>query len=807
MSYSINVTNLPIVLAGPILRRVTPNSVSVWIALKEDIAVKLLVKKVDNIVVFQSTIAEHPVKLGNNLYVIVISASGTNLQEGQIYKYDVEFELSPVKTLKSVGILGSIADASIVSYAPYDLPTFSIPPTNLNKLRIIHGSCRKPHGENYDALQALDTILKGSVRSANSRPHYLFLTGDQIYSDDVSPILLYMIKKASSQITVWVENIQGLNNDFVVSNRTDIIKNSDFTVDKECSSNHLMKLCEFYLMYLFAWSDILWNNTLPTFEEVHSGATKTFISYEPVGKGELTRERIVQNPLYTQYKLDNFRITFFKNSLSKIRKSLANVPVYMILDDHEITDDIYLNYKWCEKVLGVNNSGGNSSGKRIIQNGMTAYAIFQSWGNTPDRFADITPETAGRKLLNCVKDIAANSSIQSTWDAIANIVLPKLNNANRSLENNPNSLIWHYKIDWWPKHEIIILDTRTNRSYPNNMEGFAQLISSASVNQQLPTLFSKELPILISPAPFIGAPNIEDLILNLPGSKEGKDMEAWGYNEFAFEHFLARLGDKLPIINNDSHKGKIIILSGDVHYGFSIRLQVWADKLYNSTQSIKKANYSVIQLTSSSLKNESIEPYQHGPLHWHSKGFKNLINQRNTFVYTCNPNYMSPGRLERFKGIYNDRLNSAFFSFYFPPIEWKYRVDPIIAQQVASSDYYDPDSGNSIYDEDRRMQPTPYSPRLTGTEISKLNSYLGSLSNHKEYATKWGDGKEIVGRNNLGDITFNWPVDENNRAVIQRIWWGLQEGNGYKFKVPFPLSKFVVPLGLNIPDFPEPNII
>ncbi len=249
MSYSINVTNLPIVLAGPILRRVTPNSVSVWIALKEDIAVKLLVKKVDNIVVFQSTIAEHPVKLGNNLYVIVISASGTNLQEGQIYKYDVEFELSPVKTLKSVGILGSIADASIVSYAPYDLPTFSIPPTNLNKLRIIHGSCRKPHGENYDALQALDTILKGSVRSANSRPHYLFLTGDQIYSDDVSPILLYMIKKASSQITVWVENIQGLNNDFVVSNRTDIIKNSDFTVDKECSSNHLMKLCEFYLMY------------------------------------------------------------------------------------------------------------------------------------------------------------------------------------------------------------------------------------------------------------------------------------------------------------------------------------------------------------------------------------------------------------------------------------------------------------------------------------------------------------------------------------------------------------------------------
>ena len=38
--------------------------------------------------------------------------------------------------------------------------------------------------------------------------------------------------------------------------------------------------------------------------------------------------------------------TEFRKNLPKVQRALANVPTYMILDDHDVTDDYFLNPIW-----------------------------------------------------------------------------------------------------------------------------------------------------------------------------------------------------------------------------------------------------------------------------------------------------------------------------------------------------------------------------------------------------------------------------------------------------------------------------
>jgi hypothetical protein len=76
-----------------------------------------------------------------------------------------------------------------LGYIPGKLPTFVTPPATAEELVIAHGSCRRPYAEGTDAIVAVDQIIQRSIENP-VRPHYLFLTGDQIYADDLSETLL-----------------------------------------------------------------------------------------------------------------------------------------------------------------------------------------------------------------------------------------------------------------------------------------------------------------------------------------------------------------------------------------------------------------------------------------------------------------------------------------------------------------------------------------------------------------------------------------------------------------------------------------
>ena len=69
------------------------------------------------------------------------------------------------------------------------------------------------------------------------------------------------------------------------------------------------------------------------------------------------------------------QLTTFERGLAKVRRVLANVPTYMIFDDHDLTDDWNLNPIWYDRVMAT------SLGTATLRNGLVAYALFQDWGN------------------------------------------------------------------------------------------------------------------------------------------------------------------------------------------------------------------------------------------------------------------------------------------------------------------------------------------------------------------------------------------------------------------------------------------
>ena len=63
-----------------------------------------------------------------------------------------------------------------------------------------------------------------------------------------------------------------------------------------------------------------------------------------------------------------------------MRRALANVPTYMVFDDHDVTDDWNIGRAWRDRVFT------SQLGRRIILNSLVAYTVFQDWGNDPLRY-------------------------------------------------------------------------------------------------------------------------------------------------------------------------------------------------------------------------------------------------------------------------------------------------------------------------------------------------------------------------------------------------------------------------------------
>ena len=479
---------LPLLLAGPILRRVDPTLAAVWLALSKEATVTLRVWEGqltsraagETAAPFVESDPELTWRLGEELHLILISArippqAGKSFRPDTTYCYDLSIKVGDVQkpfTLKTLGMLdvaspenaGDGIEHVALGYEPDLLPSFAPPPSELTDLHVIYGSCRRPAHQDPDAMVWIDDYLLDQRRykDPRARPHQLFLGGDQIYADDVHTLHMLMLMDLGQQLIgrepqpphgpleqidtgrtvdrqqagttlppIPREAYGGTDEDiarqpvppqsrlpadrehFPEGQRKDLtLRSAQFTSTD--GSSHLISIGEFAAMYLSVWSNAVWPREIPLARlqpdpgnpftlpltwtsKVSSTMTIKLPELAAAAKVPLHLYRLPETDKEKQAKTPDdikkeqrkaqrsLRLNLgvhrdFLAGLARVRRVLANVPTYMILDDHDVTDDFFLNPVWRERVLTTN------LGQTILRNAMLTYALFQDWGNDPVRY-------------------------------------------------------------------------------------------------------------------------------------------------------------------------------------------------------------------------------------------------------------------------------------------------------------------------------------------------------------------------------------------------------------------------------------
>ena len=152
---------LPLLLAGPILRRVEATLVSVWVALSWAARVRMSVWDSRVLTGTPDPLIASPapgvrtVRVGQKLHLALVTLqvpanSLQTLRPGHVYSYDLEIAPdgdSARHTLASLHLLESgVFDGRAhipLGYEPGFLSSFALPPNDLADLRIVFGSCRR----------------------------------------------------------------------------------------------------------------------------------------------------------------------------------------------------------------------------------------------------------------------------------------------------------------------------------------------------------------------------------------------------------------------------------------------------------------------------------------------------------------------------------------------------------------------------------------------------------------------------------------------------------------------------------------
>lgn len=660
---------LPLVLAGPILRRVEPNLVAVWVALNKACTCKLALWEnqiaatdaSDSNVWFRSPDpGTKSVRVGDNLHLAVITVrlpEAKKLQPERLYSYDVELVVqgqSAKQNLKSLGLLthdpanadpnGDNVKRLALGYEVGLLPCLVLPPKELTSLRLAHGSCRNPNNALPDGLAWVDDLFTTdkAYASALKRPHQLFLTGDQIYADDVSRPMLHMLAETVTTLFGTMKEELPFSDpaqetkvgtaaasvvNFPPGKRLNLLRN-DAGMTTMDGHSHLMSFGEFCAMYLYVWSNEVWEdklNKLPTLAQLN-GATAIDAAQPPRLRELLSKRHDGSNAEFDNYEQGSFdsdkrNLVEFRRTLPKVRRALANVATYMVFDDHEVTDDWYMTQSWRDRVLG------SALGSAVVRNGMLAYALFQAWGNDPVKFepragnSEKQPHEQLMELAPLFLPAGATKGPDRAAGKPAALIEELLGLTLRNsqaadghfAETNPK-LKWFYTVPG-PQHQVLVLDCRTRRSFASRVSppGNIGLEGQKEQIPDKPDPADKKVWLVVSSLPVVGPPIFDELFApllvrafdfkdrnDLKRDRGSKGMvgtnpdavEAWCFDPKMFENLLTRLRPYSPVV----------LLSGDVHYSASNAMSYWyKQKAEDAKVVAEPARF--VQLISSGLKN------------------------------------------------------------------------------------------------------------------------------------------------------------------------------------------------------------
>ncbi|WP_213999002.1 alkaline phosphatase D family protein [Arsukibacterium sp.] len=554
--------SLPLVLAGPLLRAVTPTSVTLWLATSQPIQLQLELRP-------ENEDARHfnPVQMqrhcqsircaGKLFLQLIHIPLQQPLPTGCWIGYNLT--LATQQQNMSADWLGWQHWAPDLVYPGRDNPGFVIQPTLLS---LLHGSCRKPHFDAEDGLLAADMHLQQV--STEHWPALLLHSGDQIYADDVAAPMLRAVHQLINRLEFSDESLPCVT----VSQATELhqtkphffrrdtllpkteagqavisqvfkgAKKPVFTSDH--ARNHLISLAEILGMYLLVWSPAGWQ------------ADATELTEELAASLDQADQQ--------QYQEQQAIIRRFAAGLGRVRRLLAHIPSAMIFDDHDVTDDWNLSAEWEQTAYNHDFS------RRIIGNALIGYLLCQGWGNTPERFQ------TGQLLQQ------AEQALNDSGSAQHQQFITELLRFNQ----------WQYH--WPTSPPLLVLDTRTRRWRSEvALDKPSGLLDWEALTELQQNLIGYDAVVLVSPAPVFGVKLIEGLqrLFTLLGKPLMVDAENW----------MAHRGTAYALMNLFRHPKTpkhFVILSGDVHYSF----------VYEVNLRGRVRGPDIWQITSSGLKNE-----------------------------------------------------------------------------------------------------------------------------------------------------------------------------------------------------------
>ncbi len=549
---------LPPVLAGPILRRIEPGRLVLWMVGSAALDLSLVL----------APRAGAPRRLPLDAGRCRVMRIG---RHACVHLIDVALpEPLPQDTLIEYDLLVRQDDgreAGIAQWAPHLLHAGAARPNMVLRSRsdnILFGSCRKPHHPARDGLARADALLADGVERTEERPAMLMLCGDQVYADDVAGPMLAAIHALIRRLGLYGECLDGAvvadsealyshpagyyrREELLPAARSNLALRLRFFGGSEKpifttanAHNHLVTLAEMMAMYLLAWSPAPWqlvaDAPAPPLEPAHA----------------------------ERWRRESKALAGFCRDLPACARLLAHVQTLMIFDDHDITDDWNLSAKWESSVYG------HPFSRRIVGNALVAYMLCQGWGNRPEVFGDALDELAA-----LVSTAAGDGRLDAPpQDALITRLL--------------SFRQWHFVLRTDPT--VIVLDTRTrrwrNRGRPGHPSG---LMDWESLTELQHELLDETAAVIVSPTPMFGVKLIEVVqgLATAGGLALTVDAENW----------MAHRGAASCMLNIFRHSrtpGNYVVLSGDVHYSFAYDVEV--------RESDRSPH--IWQITSSGIKNE-----------------------------------------------------------------------------------------------------------------------------------------------------------------------------------------------------------
>jgi len=553
---------LPSVLAGPILRHCGQHQFTAWLVTSASVQLRLKLVDTSSNVLFEQQLNKaqvQEIQVGSQAFIQLVNVHlSTALPENEKISYDIHLESGELNA--------SILDlACNLSFEGESLPSFELRP---NIEQMLHGSCRKPHFDGDDGLLQVEQALATAVKDNSPRPSLLMMSGDQVYADDVAGPMLVAIHQTIEKLGLFDESWQGavvndsqglFNSELCYYQRQQLLPHNSvnkavydkiFAASKKPiftsvnAKNHLVTFAEVMAMYILIWSPEMWAH----------------VDLEQHTVNELFKE---------QYQKEKVVIEHFVSGLEDVRRALANIPVYMIFDDHDVTDDWNLTRAWEDAAYG------HPFSKRILGNALAGYWLCQGWGNAPDKFEQLQP---------FAKEVFTDKGIKKL-----DILIDRLFDWSA----------WHYTLATTPK--IVVLDTRTHRWRSESNAGKPSgLMDWEALSEMQQELIGQDKVILVSAAPIYGVKLIEAIqrVFTFFGQPLMVDAENW----------MAHKGTANVMLNIFSHPKtppNFIILSGDVHYSF----------VYEVTHRFRRCSAKIVQITCSGIKNE----FPDGLIRWLDK--------------------------------------------------------------------------------------------------------------------------------------------------------------------------------------------